>query len=1260
MEEGASEPTAGYVSEDPYCEPCEHLGQRIAAETVCTVCDEHLCTHCTKKHAVAKASKGHEIVPVQDESYKKTKQSMTPELFCDPCEALQTPSKASAFCKECEELLCIDCVDAHAAQKATKQHIPIDIKDYLNENQKKCDICDGVTAKKFCQECMQVCCDKCSMLHAVQKATKHHTIVLYSELSTEKSVDCDPCLHRQQKIPADKYCQECEEHLCNSCSTSHQTRKATKDHKLVNKGAHAIEVKFECDVCKLSGQNQDATFSCLECDENLCRDCKYLHMNRKATKDHKIADINSLNKIDHVCDICTGNAVHFCKICTEYLCAKCGDIHMKQKATASHILTSPSESVIYEWCDPCLTGNENKVAEQFCTDCEENLCASCSSAHVKQKASRGHELCKIKDKMPKSKSIWCDGCFIHDENKSAVNFCENCQENFCDDCLKHHTRQKATKHHSFNNPKEIKAANLCDPCNRLSVMSNAPHYCKECKEYFCEDCKSQHDIDKSTSKHTTVDASLSSEMTGYCQICETNNKQSVATSFCLTCTERELFCNSCSKRHTNIKSNLRHELSYDFTLLTQIKDEKTEVNEGNVTKDITDTQGDMEVDDENQPTKEQLLYDTVTPGKPVAGAIKANSLELSWKKPDAFEAGDTYQVRYKDLDAGGKWKFIPQEYTSSTVTLTDLKANTKFIFQVRMIKDDEEGMYSEVSDEVFTDVSPGTRLQNFSKLVNSGTPSLYALPLTELREARCVPAKSRKFEIGSPPQVIKKERTIMLVGATGTGKSTLVDGFINYILGVNWNDPYRFTIINLEEEEQQRTSNQALSQTEWITCYTINPEKGSRLDYRLNIIDTPGFGDTRGLQRDNEIVNQIRELFSAKSVKSVAVIDAVCFLIKAPDARLTASQKYIFHAIMSLFGQDIEHNICSLITFADGQEPPVIASLQEANLPFGRHFTFNNSGLFSKNTDLDSSSLSPMFWEMGVKSYRAFFDNLSRMETKSLSLTKQVLDERQKLELTIASLQPQVDAGLSKVHALKQELRIIQQHQSDIKDNKNFEYEVEETSIEQKELPKGQHVTNCLQCHITCHDNCGYADDEDKQYCGVMDRSTGNCTICSGKCYWKQHKNMPYIFQFTKKKVKKTYQEKLSKYESATGHLLNAEQVIEKMYEEFEELEDGIEWLMEEVKESSNRLKEIALRPNPLSMVEHLDLMIEAEKMEKKDGFQGRINALLEFKKKAEITKDVERLSQEAKGTRRKEKKTDKSKKSGFSLMGFMKKWNPF
>lgn len=69
---------------------------------------------------------------------------------------------------------------------------------------------------------------------------------------------------------------------------------------------------------------------------------------------------------------------------------------------------------------------------------------------------------------------------------------------------------------------------------------------------------------------------------------------------------------------------------------------------------------------------------------------------------------------------------------------------------------------------------------------------------------------------GKAPPVLH-EKTILLVGATGSGKSTLVDGFVNYIMGVSFDDPFRFTTIKLENEEK-KTHNQVYTFISLSVC----------------------------------------------------------------------------------------------------------------------------------------------------------------------------------------------------------------------------------------------------------------------------------------------------------------------------------------------------------------------------------------------------------------------------------------------------------
>lgn len=67
---------------------------------------------------------------------------------------------------------------------------------------------------------------------------------------------------------------------------------------------------------------------------------------------------------------------------------------------------------------------------------------------------------------------------------------------------------------------------------------------------------------------------------------------------------------------------------------------------------------------------------------------------------------------------------------------------------MRLVSQHGEGPYSEESDEIQTQQSPAFKLVSFSLLTREGKPSIYAIPLTEVKGARNTTAKTRKLEIG--------------------------------------------------------------------------------------------------------------------------------------------------------------------------------------------------------------------------------------------------------------------------------------------------------------------------------------------------------------------------------------------------------------------------------------------------------------------------------------------------------------------------------
>ena len=98
------------------------------------------------------------------------------------------------------------------------------------------------------------------------------------------------------------------------------------------------------------------------------------------------------------------------------------------------------------------------------------------------------------------------------------------------------------------------------------------------------------------------------------------------------------------------------------------------------------------------------------------------------------------------------------------------------------------------------------------------------------------------------------------MGATGSGKTTLINAMLNYILGVEWDDTFRFMLIS-EEGNSSKPKNQAHSQTSKVTAYELHHREGFKIPYSLVIVDTPGYGDTKGVERDYEITDSIQQFF---------------------------------------------------------------------------------------------------------------------------------------------------------------------------------------------------------------------------------------------------------------------------------------------------------------------------------------------------------------------------------------------------------------
>ena len=476
------------------------------------------------------------------------------------------------------------------------------------------------------------------------------------------------------------------------------------------------------------------------------------------------------------------------------------------------------------------------------------------------------------------------------------------------------------------------------------------------------------------------------------------------------------------------------------------------------------------------------------------------------------------------------------------------------------------------------------------------------------------------------------EKVIMVVGATGAGKTTLINGYANYIYGIEWGDGFRLRVID------DSMYNQTQSQTKSITAYTFPLREGMAIDYTLTIIDTPGFGDTGGIARDREITKLIKDFFSVGGSEGIDQLHGVLFVTPASQPRLTATQTYIFETVLSIFGNDVANNIFLMTTFADGQKPKVIEAVKKAGVPYNHYFKFNNSALYADNRgtesdiesddDDDGDSFDELSWKMGIKSFDRFYKKFDKVETQSLVLTREVMREREYLQLILKEMPKKIARGLSKMDELQQEEKVMRIHESDVMTSQGFKYTV--TISKQRRVclkGRGVHVTNCLQCNYTCHYDCAYANDSDKHKCSAMlyqaDIEKIHCGVCTKKCGWRQHVNNPYMFEEYEEDEERTSEELRVRYEQATSKKTAKEQIIDGIKRDLQALENEVKGLIEQAKKHLEHLNGIALRPVNLSEVDYIDLLIEQEKNQGKPGFLERVKALEGFRKQAELVTAV-------------------------------------
>ena len=154
---------------------------------------------------------------------------------------------------------------------------------------------------------------------------------------------------------------------------------------------------------------------------------------------------------------------------------------------------------------------------------------------------------------------------------------------------------------------------------------------------------------------------------------------------------------------------------------------------------------------------------------------------------------------------------------------------------------------------------------------------------------------------------------MLLVGETGSGKTSFLNLLCNCEmikkLGFNKGSKQlrKFNDSNLENAR----SREAESKTSGVKMYSIELDK---VELKVGIMDTPGFGDTRGFQQDKQNTKLIID-----GLKAEQYINCVCLVINGRLSRITATLRYVLTEVTSILPREVLNNV--IVVFTNAVDP---------------------------------------------------------------------------------------------------------------------------------------------------------------------------------------------------------------------------------------------------------------------------------------------------------------------------------------------------
>ena len=480
---------------------------------------------------------------------------------------------------------------------------------------------------------------------------------------------------------------------------------------------------------------------------------------------------------------------------------------------------------------------------------------------------------------------------------------------------------------------------------------------------------------------------------------------------------------------------------------------------------------------------------------------------------------------------------------------------------------------------------------------------------------------------------------IMIIGETGVGKSTWLHCFINYMQSISIEENNRYLLFDEEKLQQEYEKKEGkkkpfgCSVTDKLEIYDI---KGSMLyNNPIRLIDTPGFGDTRGESYDERIFDDIKNLFESSKIDT---LHAICIIFKGNETRSHDRTKSILNKLFSLFGKDLKNNIIIIFTFTpDINNIIALTTLKDESSPFYdilgnidnlNYFAFENEAYFSNNKQKYEDS-----YETNTKNFAGLLQCIFNLKPISLEASRKVINDRKQIKNKSINLCEQLKGILQTIDTSAKNQKETMKLYTKLNDYQKQDIPLIEKEIEipyyeevtiEKSCSSGKYVLYCNYDDIVCHRYCkgpneGFNSDE--YGCSVIYTIGGHCSNCG--CNWSKHKfKTSYTVKEQVKKIKKekTYEPDLNAQQDENKRKIMRDKLNEDIKKNEKKMNELKSEINKGLKKGLELLYQLATINNELD-----DNALSAEK-KNKEKYEETKQILRENMQKSQINKNITNL----------------------------------